>query len=181
MNRNKAKKIHMIPAFRRNEQGSSLIELAMVAPVLAFLVFSSFRLCIQLKGTQIADSMSRELTSVAYRECIADQTAVGSSKFDPQLCLDSTIQYFEGQSEHLAPSARFVVTLYTYDPGTDEVTMVSTAASDGQVSRVSVATFTDNDAFGKAMRNSIHELRRLMVGEVFYRENGSEVYASTVI
>ncbi|MFN8391269.1 MAG: hypothetical protein U0136_13335 [Bdellovibrionota bacterium] len=165
----------------QSQAGASIVELALVVPVIVILVFTAFPLAIRLKGAQISDSLSRELTSAAYRECIADRSAAGSLKFDPQQCLDDMIATFTAQTAEIAPSATFVVSLYTYDPSTREITLVSKSATNGQQSRVGLETFARADEYGISLKLSIAQVQRLMIGEVFYRENGSEQYASTVI
>ena len=95
--------------------------------------------------------------------------------------MDAAVEAFRAQVVNIAPNATYVISLYNYNSGTDTASLTTQSATGGQTSNVSVATFTGADAYGSALMNSLRQLNRLMIGEVFYPEEGRIIYAATVI
>ncbi|MFN8390841.1 MAG: TadE family protein [Bdellovibrionota bacterium] len=172
---NRTKTIHP------SERGASLVELAIVAPAMMLLVFAAFSLCGQLRGSQHASSMSRELASMAYRDCLADAQAGQSDKFSPDSCLPTAVETFRAANEFIKSDMAYVVTLYNYDTATDTAKLTFQAATPGQTSRVSLTSFAGTDPYGTALMASLRTLNRLIIAEVFYPEDGRIVYAATII
>lgn len=108
------------------ERGTAILELALIAPLLLFLVFAGLELSRVLDRAQWATQLSREVASISYREC--------SSLTDTKLsaCLKRrAISKIKEKTEVLASGTEFVVAVFTYTPPT-------TAGGSGTVTRTAL-------------------------------------------
>ncbi len=178
-----------------DEEGGAFIELAIVIPILALLVFGALSLTGTLSESQVASALSRELANVAYRECLADPEAVGSIKFDPATCLQGIVNTF---SLNGVPGGQIVISLYNWRPGAGgaagKVELTARRSSAGTVSKFSTSSFGGPDPAGTALAAALQGYQRLVIAEVYvpatmeqilprlYRYNQQDtVYASTVM
>ncbi len=108
---------------RNNESGHALVELSLVAFVLFIIAFWSVEISRVLRYQQVATALSRELASVVYRECAADNAAfpiprtdAPVSRFDPRTCIPGVLaNEFLPQLNRIAPGAVVSVSYYGYD------------------------------------------------------------------
>lgn len=195
--------------FRIEERGHAILELAIVLPVLFLLAMASLELAALLKYHQAGSALSREIASIAYRDCVADTTVVGDSFFDPQLCMDKLFTgKLKTRLEKAAPGAKFIVSLYNYDGTTvsrdgfkEFINLKNTSSSSATPtgnSKFSKSEFTSDLSNTKSKRKyltrSLALYGTLVVGEVYIPYTGlaamvpifvpfnvSSAYASTTI
>ena len=100
-------------------RGTAILELALVVPLLFACCFFALELSRELGEIQVATSLSRELGSLAYRECSNNGSLMNnSSGANTQICLQQILNRFQAQFVGLAPEAQYVLSIYTLDSGT---------------------------------------------------------------
>lgn len=99
---------------RTAQRGSVLLELALALPVIILLSFLSIETARSLRYVQVAATLSREVASLAYRDCIGDQ--------DQKLvfCLRRVRDEVLGYANNLVDDSELIVSMYTYDGTTAE-------------------------------------------------------------
>ena len=91
---------------RENERGVAMVELALVFPVLALVVFMGIEFSRALQRIEMASALSREAASIAYREAVANPagdptlTYTSPAKKDP-----ITNQLFDAEMQHIVENS----------------------------------------------------------------------------
>ena len=107
--------------FSENERGSAITECAIILPLLLGFALAGLELSRSLRYSQLASTLSREIGSVAYREC-------GSmSVRDTRTCLQGVFNSFNTFGQSLVPGTMLAVSVYEYDPVTSKVRRVGIA------------------------------------------------------
>jgi hypothetical protein len=167
----------------------------MVLPLLILIASCGLEFARALKLSQIATSLSRELTGVAYRECAATHGPVVTAMDDPEFCLETVVSDVKRRTQGLVPNAGFVVTLYNSDPlsgavnGWSRAQGPSPGAPPG--SRFSPERMSAPDS---ELGQALTAYRIMIVGEVylpyspifntlpaFFNNASGEIYASTIM
>lgn len=95
----------------RNELGVSVVELAIVIPLLLGLVFASLEFARALRVSKMVSTMSREAANYAMREC----SPVWDS---PQPCLQDAVNKVQNFAAAGLGNVRVIVTLYKWNDTT---------------------------------------------------------------
>lgn len=163
------------------ERGSLIPELALVLTLFLGLAFGTVQVCRYLKVKQIATSLSRELASLVYRECVAENSAFPNpraaswpaqsnrARFDPRACIPAVIaEEFQSNAQRIAPGLTFDISLYNFD-GTavhrDYPTSSPTARSRFSVTRAQ-AELTASPSAQSDFTSSLVQFRHLVVAEI---------------
>lgn len=94
----------------KGEKGTALIEMAIVAPLLLFLVLAGLQYSKVLDRAQWATQLSREVANLFYRECSSRE------KSEMGTCLDvNVLNDIRSNTGMLAPGTQFVVAVFTYN------------------------------------------------------------------
>lgn len=181
-----------------NEQGNAFIELAFCLPIVLFVVFASLEAASALRYHEVTFTLSRELASTAFRTCAVDSAAYGSSKFNPQTCIEQEVRPgFRRRVDKVLPNAEFIVSVYTYESSTSSIQSAQAADRAPQssfVSRHSAASMAGEIAKESELGKSLKKYGTLVVAEVSLPHPGLSiplpqrlkvqlegVYAATII
>jgi hypothetical protein len=185
----------------RQENGHALLELSIVIFALLVIGLSALEGAQVLQAQQNATALSKELSGIAFRECLAERTAVGTPRYDPQNCFNSVVSNeFRAKTLKIAPTAEYIVSLYTYD-GTNisrDAYYEEKAANSTFASRFSSAGLKNAAAQPAADRANVADAlihyQSLVIGEISVPYSGldfisrslipfdvSSVYASSIL
>ncbi len=108
-------------SFTKEQRGSAITEFAIVLPLLLGFALAGLELSRSLRYTQLASTLSREIGSVAYRECTS------MSARDTRTCLQGVYDRFITFGQSLVPGTLLAVSAYEYDKDTGEIRRVGIA------------------------------------------------------
>jgi Flp pilus assembly protein TadG len=114
-----------------NVRGHALVELALILPVLILIAFAGIDFARALNTYQIALSLSKEIASASYRECIVDVADYNSSQvnlsashlkglFDPKQCLAAVRASLATTVSNVAPNTEFSIVMFSYDSASNK-------------------------------------------------------------
>lgn len=95
---------------RRHEHGNVIIEFALLVPILLILAFAGLEISRAIRYMQFATAVSREIVSVAYRDCTSRQE-------DPAYtgqCLDQVQANFQEFANRLIPGSEICISVYRH-------------------------------------------------------------------
>lgn len=106
--------------YRQNtSRGAAILELAFVLPILVLVVISGIEFSRGLQRMQIATALSREVASIAARECYYDIAGDPTQKaLEEQAllsCLNGCALSIRNVAQRLAPGSEILVGVYAYD------------------------------------------------------------------
>ena len=99
-------------ALRENHAGHAFVELAIVLPLVLMLAFAGLEFSKVLKQWQIATTISRELASIALRDCSAESGTVSTEDLDLNYCLSESSELLKSRIKGLLPESILIVSLY---------------------------------------------------------------------
>lgn len=142
---------------RRNERGIALVELALVVPVLFFIILAAVEYGMLLKKYEQLSHISREAANSAFRECATQAT--------PQACIDTVTARSTQAAQVLVPGAAVILSLYRYDS-----TMRRTQLQAVNQATANARGFTTRYSPGSFSATTINNDNKTVVAsEVFYQ------------
>jgi hypothetical protein len=165
-----------------NCDGHAILELALVLPVLGLLALGGIELSRAMITTQIATSLSKQIATIAYRECIADKATVKSADstnqtlyYNPTACIQAVGDSLKNtqQIHKIAPGTEYIISMYSYDgtatnPVSDDLggPLKWGAGASAPVSDSKFTTGNFSDASG-VYGAALKKYETLIIAEVF--------------
>ena len=122
-------RIRFLKRINKEQKGVALIELALILPLIALLVFTGLEFSRSLKHIQLAAALSREVASLALRECISD-----SDERVPY-CLEIIQADIEEFGSRLISDTELIVSIYRYHREDNNFKRVGSAGGSKYASR----------------------------------------------
>ena len=166
--------------FSRDIAGNALLEFALVLPVILLLIFGGLEIAGTISGVQAANYLSREVATLAFRNCALDSTAQDSEPTSYQNgtnCLQGVVNAVLGDTTGILPGTNVALSIYniTYggDPDGDTTlppdppVLTATFATGGMVSKFSTGNFTSTATpLDSALKELLLAHRTVVVSEV---------------
>ncbi|HQH27547.1 MAG TPA: hypothetical protein PLP17_09150 [Oligoflexia bacterium] len=118
-----------------------MIELAIVMPLLIFLALVGYDIARALNTYQVALSLSKQIASAAYRECVVNIADFQSSHaalsgklndlFSPQECLTVVRASLNPSVVNVSAAATYSISMVTYDAGTGGASLFLPSSGNG--------------------------------------------------
>jgi Flp pilus assembly protein TadG len=187
--------------------GHAILEFALVLPLICLLGFAGIELSRALNTLEVATALSKEMASIAYRDCVADPVTVSGQvrqandqqKFSQQQCLQDVRQDLNSRIRTIAPDAEFVISIYTYDSVNGYLQPAYTAQGNPNTNifqynqyKFTVNRFSSNPS--GTLAQALREYDVLVIAEVYlpfesylgralptFTFNPGVIYASTIL
>ncbi len=154
--------------FFKNQKGNSLLELAIVLPILITLIYGGIEVSRSLSVMQKLTSLSREAASISYRECtlLAPETS--------RACVVNIVTHLGNDIQAVLPGAQLVVSIYRKDKVTPAFVRHFTAPVSSDAAYTT--RFPETGSASLTVKaNSIlthpYHFEELAVAEVFYQHS----------
>ena len=150
--------IHLRRA-REEEQGVALLEFALLAPIFIGILAAGLEFSRALKHIQVSASLSREVASIAYRECAGDEPDKVPG------CLDLVRDKIQALADSVMPNSEIVVSVYQYVEATNTYSQLGLETHGGK--------YTTQYSLGGGKINGITddqliiEQERIVIGEAY--------------
>lgn len=142
------------------EQGSILAEFAIVLWVIVMFSLGSLEMARAINFLQLSAVLSREIATVAYRDCSVEKANDASFVGD---CLKEVRNDFQNFANRLTVSSGFVVSVYKYDLTSKTVTLLGKSSSGGYSSSFDATL----DPSAGLKKDVVVNHRIVVVGEAF--------------
>ena len=139
---------------RWSEAGNVIVEFAIIVPVILIIAFGALDISRAMRVKQIAQTLSRESASLAYRDCSVD---TGTTTTD---CLDLVQQRMTNRAGALLPGSEIILSLYSYDPVGGNITQY------GPTGGTSKYTLTRLNSAGDNVGTMIRAQREVVIAEI---------------
>lgn len=150
-----SREMGMTNSCRYRESGLAMLELALALPIVLIISFVSIETARSLRYVQVASTLSREVASLAYRDCVGDK--------DEKLmfCLRNVRDEVLGYANNLIGGSEVIVSMYTYDGTTakDETSYEAGESSQYTLAGTAISGLTDT--------NFLTNQRIVVIGEVY--------------
>lgn len=143
----------------KNERGSSLLELALILPIITGVIFGGIEYTRALRVQQMLSAVAREAANDAFRSCalVVDQPA----------CLSEITTRIQEDTRSVLSRAEIVLALYKKDSNSGVVRRVGIAGVDslGYTARQNSSAFDETHT---QLQNVLTTNESAAVVEVFY-------------
>ena len=137
-----------------SDEGNLIVEFAIIVPVILLIAFGALDISRAMRVKQIAQTLSRESASLAYRDCSVQP---GTTTTD---CLDLVQQRMNTRSGMVLPGSQIVLTLYSYDPVAGNITQYGPSGGTSKYSLSRLNTIGDN------VGNMVRAQREVVIAEI---------------
>jgi len=147
-----------------SQQGASLLELALIVSFFFLFIGATVEMVSYLKTSFLANSIAREVATVAFRDCTLRAYGDSVDMSAVQACLDGKLNPLQAQYESVLNGVQIAGVLYRYDAISDSVQgpLISPQLA-GFSPKVSAESFADS-----RRRNLLVDQKIIVYGEVSY-------------